>query len=387
MANTLKFGNGNWAYKEGKVLAYNDENQNFKPLPFDFTRASSATRVNKEGIIEEVKSGIPRIDYLNDINGALLLEPSRTNLNTFSDDFSDWTISNTTKTSNQTTSPIGIFTADLIEATNSSHYIYKIISVSSSTVYSFSYFLKWGTKNNVKIALYDATNAVFISTDANKTVIDYGNGWYRLIASFTTSPTCTSVRVYLDRESGIGTFYAWGVQLEEGNYPTSYIPTNGTTVTRITDESHNIAPFSLVGSNQGTFFIDLGAFQSNNYGSSTFSIALTESGSTSNAIGFVSNQTTNSLRGRITDVTTGDDYIGGSFVPAVRNKMALKWDGTTVSLFINGSLYASILNATARAYDYVYLPNVSRAGLYPINGLQIYNTALTDAELIALTTL
>jgi hypothetical protein len=52
MANTFKFGNGKWAVKDGSALAYNDENGNFKPLPFDFTRASSATRVNKDGLIE-----------------------------------------------------------------------------------------------------------------------------------------------------------------------------------------------------------------------------------------------------------------------------------------------------------------------------------------------
>lgn len=79
MANTLKFGNGQWASKEGSVLAYNDENNNFKPLPFDFTRASGATRVNKDGLIEVVGSDEPRIDFSNDANGALLLEPSRTN--------------------------------------------------------------------------------------------------------------------------------------------------------------------------------------------------------------------------------------------------------------------------------------------------------------------
>ena len=51
MANTFKFGNGNWATKEDSVLAYNDENNNFKPLPFDFTRASTATYVDKNNQI------------------------------------------------------------------------------------------------------------------------------------------------------------------------------------------------------------------------------------------------------------------------------------------------------------------------------------------------
>lgn len=69
MANTFKFGNGNWAVKDGSALAYNDENNNFKPLPFDFTRASSATRVNKQGLVETVPSGKPRIDFLDNTDG------------------------------------------------------------------------------------------------------------------------------------------------------------------------------------------------------------------------------------------------------------------------------------------------------------------------------
>ena len=73
MANTLKFGAGQWATKEGSTLAYNDENDNYKPLPFTFTRASNATVVNKAGLIETVGNGIPRIDFLGNTQGALLL--------------------------------------------------------------------------------------------------------------------------------------------------------------------------------------------------------------------------------------------------------------------------------------------------------------------------
>jgi hypothetical protein len=50
-------------------------NGNFKPLPFNFTRSTGATRVNKDGLIEVVTNNKPRIDFLNDSNGALLLEP------------------------------------------------------------------------------------------------------------------------------------------------------------------------------------------------------------------------------------------------------------------------------------------------------------------------
>jgi len=93
MANTIKFGNGQWATKEDSILAYNDENANFKPLPFVASRTSTATRVNKAGLLETVGVGIPRVDYLSNTSGAYLLEPSSTNLITQSEAFGNsyWT--------------------------------------------------------------------------------------------------------------------------------------------------------------------------------------------------------------------------------------------------------------------------------------------------------
>ena len=114
MANTFKFGNGEWAVGKETALAYNDENSNFKPLPFTFDRASTATVVNKQGLIETVGVDEPRIDFLNNTKGHLLLEPSRSNLVTNSEQFVDAPTGNTnmdlfsgTITNNNTTSPDG----------------------------------------------------------------------------------------------------------------------------------------------------------------------------------------------------------------------------------------------------------------------------------------
>ena len=118
MSNTLKFGNGEWYGKKDTILAYNDENSNFKPLPFSFDRASSATVINKDGLIETVGSGEPRIDYKDDSKGALLLEPSRSNLITYSEDFDNawinqlWSKQNINLTSNYELSPSGLLNAD-----------------------------------------------------------------------------------------------------------------------------------------------------------------------------------------------------------------------------------------------------------------------------------
>ena len=93
MANSMKFGNGQWATKKDSILAYNDENANFKPLPFVTSRASTATRVNKAGLLETVASGVPRVDYLDNSKGSYLIEGNSTNLITESEAFgkSYWT--------------------------------------------------------------------------------------------------------------------------------------------------------------------------------------------------------------------------------------------------------------------------------------------------------
>ena len=98
MANTLKFGDGKWGAKKDSILAYNDENANFKPLPFTTSRASTATRINKAGLIEKVENGIPRVDYLGNTKGALKLEPQSTNKIQYSESFGRgyWTKSGAT---------------------------------------------------------------------------------------------------------------------------------------------------------------------------------------------------------------------------------------------------------------------------------------------------
>ena len=128
MANTLKFGNGEWYGKKDTILAYNDENSNYKPLPFDFSRASNATVINKDGLIEEVGSGQPRIDYLGNTKGALKLEPQRTNILTQSQAFDNayWSKSGASVTggfaSPSADSPLGAFK---LVATTNDPYIYK----------------------------------------------------------------------------------------------------------------------------------------------------------------------------------------------------------------------------------------------------------------------
>ena len=124
MANTFKFGNGEWAVGKETALAYNDENSNFKPLSFTFDRGSIGTVVNKQGLIETVGIDEPRIDFLNNTKGHLLLEPSRRNIADYSEDGTEWdTIQTTVSLDSSINKPDGIAGAYKVtdNTTNAQH--------------------------------------------------------------------------------------------------------------------------------------------------------------------------------------------------------------------------------------------------------------------------
>jgi hypothetical protein len=132
-----------------------------------FRCASSATRVNKDGLIEIVGSGEPRIDFLNDSNGALLLEPQRTNLNTYSEAFDNaaWTKTSATITSNNAVSPDGTLNADLFNINN------PIGEDIVSRVFSFTN----GVKTNISIFIKDNDfgNQLILAISSNLATINY----------------------------------------------------------------------------------------------------------------------------------------------------------------------------------------------------------------------
>jgi hypothetical protein len=92
-------------------------------------------------------SGLPRLDYLGSSCPRLLLEPQRTNLALYSEQFDNgyWNKVNTTISANATTSPDGYVNADKLipNATPSvNKYIYRSVSAASGSVYSITIFAK-----------------------------------------------------------------------------------------------------------------------------------------------------------------------------------------------------------------------------------------------------
>tara|TARA_R110000782_G_scaffold266564_1_gene361181 strand:+ start:123 stop:1364 length:1242 start_codon:yes stop_codon:yes gene_type:complete len=413
MAETINLGNGDWAVKDNSLLAYNDENGNYKPLPFDFTRASTATVVNKQGLIESVASGEPRIDYSSDANGALLLEPQSTNLIPYSESFDNsyWNKNAYSVSKNLATSPDGNLTADKIIASvglnplaPDGSGLFPTSSLSSSS-YSYSVFAKSGERNIIRwrdggssgqFLTVDLSNGTFVNGRLQRfidvKVIYITNGWYRI--SFTT-PAINNLAVYPLRfgdvgEIGDGTSggYIWGAQLEQNSYATSYVPTSGTTQTRVAETCGGAGSSSSINSEEGVLYAEISALSDDK---TNRVISITNGSSSERVSLFYGNESLNEIKGII--VTGGALSANLSFTGndiTVFSKIAVKYKQNDFQLWVNGVkvVFDTSGNTPTGLNKLSFDLGQGSAPLYGnTKDLRVYSTALTDSELQALTTL
>jgi hypothetical protein len=211
-----------------------------------FTRASTATYVGANGLIKTAGVDEARFDH-DPATGeslGLLIEEQRTNLLTWSEDFTNtaWILFGTaSRTANAVIAPDGNTTADAVTLPVGSG-IYQFISASANTTYTFSVWLRSPSiSQNVNIVLN--TNL----GDATQLTVTATTTWQRFSITKTTIVGTTTLTSQLS--SGVGnTFYVWGAQTEVGAFPTSYIPTSGSTVTRSADSA------SITGTNLTSFY-------------------------------------------------------------------------------------------------------------------------------------
>jgi hypothetical protein len=253
-----------------------------------FSRGSIGTRVNRNRLIETVSANLPRFDY-DPVTGeckGLLIEESRTNLLTYSEDFSQgvWTKHNSSINSNVITAPDNTSNATkLIENTsNVQHMVYRNLTSAVNTTYTFSFFAKSAERQYVLasfsggglsgdcvvgVSLIDGSVTTTSNSPENTSVTKLPNGWYRITLTKTTpSASAFQPRILISRTGsssqtyqadGTSGVYIWGAQLEAGAFPTTYIPTIASTVTRSADNA------SMTGTNfsswynqsEGTLFV------------------------------------------------------------------------------------------------------------------------------------
>ena len=218
-----------------------------------FTRASSATFVGSNGLIQSATTNTPRFDYdpVTLAAKGLLIEEQRTNLLTYSDDFTNASWSKNVGgtgvapvvTADAAIAPDGTSTADLIvfdrgagnTSTDSSTISKSLSGLTATASYTGTVYLKAATAGDVgkQLAIRNVAGGLYAT-------ITLTDSWQRAPRTETAGST-TGVFEITNR----GTFtnansvsaYVWGAQLEAGSFATSYIPTVASQVTRSADDA------------------------------------------------------------------------------------------------------------------------------------------------------
>jgi hypothetical protein len=370
------------------LVAFAQVNQGLVAQPYIETTTAA--------VYEGITDNLPRLDYSGGAScPSLLLEPSRTNEIAYSEYFegSGWVGTDVTLTSNYGTSPEGVQNSTRVVMSNltSSRYAY-IPTLVNGTTYTFSCWYK-GTAGE---KLYMEGQGVDGSGTLTNKEITLTGDWQREDLQFVGGSTSNLVYI-VDSRNGTGDtaqdFEVWGAQCEAGSYVTSIIPTYGTSASRSKDVCNNTSATDVIGQTEGTLFIDFVFNGLSNTNGAVF-LLLTANGGASNrvqiSLGGSKDIVAFTLDG---GVSTGQAQTGTNFlVEGTRYKVGVSYstDGGLV-LYVNGVLIDSETLASVSARDKIYINDFETSGGYvgnnKINQTLLFKSALTNAELAALTTI
>ena len=356
-------------------------------------------------------SGLPRLDYSGGATcPSLLLEPQRTNVLPQSNYFAaaDWIKINGSIATNQATSPEGIGNASTFTEDTSSgfHVMYDNIVAAFSTAHTLSAFVKPNGRNIMYLRMENAstgsglgityfnisTGQILTDSSTSSSIEAYANGWYRVSITATTPAANSTLfaigladadnsRSYTgDGTSGI---YLYGAQAEpSATYPTSLIPTNGTSVTRVADTASKTGISSLIGQTEGTLFVEFisGADDATNH------ILSLSDGTTSNRVSLVKN-TSDDLRAFVASGGASQaSILWPNYAPNTNIKAAISYKANEIKFYANGENAGTDTSALVPAsLTQVEFETSGSPFAYPIKQLLVFPTALTATQLAELT--
>jgi len=336
-------------------------------------------------VYEGITDNLPRLDYSGGAScPSLLLEPSRTNYVPNSEHFaaSTWGVT-ATLTPNAGISPEGVQNAYNIAANSGlGNGITDVINIPTSGVdYTSTIYYKSAGATTGSWRLFDG------STGASTTItLEPTSEWKRAEITRTAGGSTTQLRI--DLFNNDGDLLIYGAELEAGSYPTSYIPTYGTSASRASD-SNQILNTSLANITSGTMYLEVDGREIADAGC-RFQLA-TISGETSNRV-FISYK--NDGKARVYVIKNGSlqaDRVSTTAVTSGIVKIAARIEENNIKLYLNGTeVGADSVCQVPSGMNKITIGRVSDGNITTKDSIKqvlLFPTALTDAELAALTTI
>ena len=363
----------------------------------DFARTSTATRINSEGLVKEVLTGVPRLDYTDGGCPSLLLEPASTNLVINSAE--GVKVSLPTSSTN-TISPDGTNNAYIpLPNSTSNRYQQSIPSGTYATGQKLTY--SWYRKR-ISTPTGDAVGDLDIKQLVNLTELEVSNARqietningfdrFEAVVQVIDGSLSSTFRAYFGSVVGVGNSSVayWGHQFEALDYATSLIITTGTAQTRTADSASKTGISSLINSSEGVFYTNIKMPLSivNNHW-----LTISD-GTNQNSISIVFEETgTTTTRVDVGGATQFYQQHTSDY--SIYQKIAISWKLNQFKMFVNGVQIGSTDTSglvpsfgSLSQLQFAYSTNASNFTFSECKDLRVFKTALTDSELTTLTTL
>jgi len=349
-----------------------------KEADFDFTRGTTATRVNEQGLVADVTdTNLPRIDYTGG-TGKILLEPQTTNLLTYSEDFSQWSAGSTITLQSGFSAPDGTNNAYKLTKTGTAQ-PYLIFNASLTTSSTRSIFAKTvsGTGTVNLLSHNSNTNNLFTLTE----------NWQRFdVTSSNSTGVANFYAVDFRGSSSLSEIIVFGANATNDQaFATSYIPTSGSTSTRNAETANNAGSSDLISSTEGVLYAEISSLS--NDGTSR-RISLSD-GSIDNRVSLEIDETANKIKAFISSGGVSQILEHTATDLTQNNKIAIKYKLNDMSIWLNGSEVVTDTSGNMPVgLDRLNFDggNLSNDFYGKTKCVAVYKEALTDAQLTALTT-
>ena len=384
---------GTTSYDNGSILIQDSQyEQGLVATDYIETTTTSVSA----GILEDM----PRLDYSGGAScPSLLLEPQRTNAITYSEDFSNILYAKTNAsitsgflspegTNNATKLTTSANNGQLIFSSGGGNTNTKVVSVFAKANTSTSKFKIIEQYYSGQQTLFDLNlGVVEFNNSAGSKIENFGNGWFRCthIQSYTSGQTNST---FAFRTPTAESLFLYGAQLEQGSYPTSYIPTYGTSQTRSNDSCAATSVSDLIGQTQGTLFAQVGDFPEE-YNGRIFAIS---DGTADTYITIIKNGSNKNFAVYVDNGGVAQVSYTGSGTLANNSKIAIGYANNDYAIYVNGTQVHTDTSASVPACDEVYIGQRENGSVTFIAGGSLkqnilFKTRLTNAELAALTTI